>query len=370
MPRIRTIKPELFLSETVAALSLQAERSFIGLLTQADDKGRLRESAPVFNGALWPCRPEHTVADMRSDLDEIVGQGLLCRYEVEGKRYLHFKTWEEHQRISHPSTRNLCPPCPVHDGAFAGQKEFSGKSPEGSGETRQGKERKGKELVKKPTLSTEGGTGGDSARATRSLPADAGVTKKRLLREQDGAHKTTEVKKGAEDVGIYDQPVAPFDDLRDKGAVTKGKKAVGKNGVSPQYFADVEAVIDHLRAARHRIGVSTRVTASWWTETQSLLRGTGARSPFTASQLCDIIDFATANRFWHAHVTDPKGLARHGLKIYSSDEFVLWSVAHGRPKENRPREKAIGADEPRRSGGRRKINADAIRTREDYTEDL
>jgi len=375
VPRIRTIKPELFLSETVSSLTLQAERSFIGLLTQADDKGRMRESAPVLNGALWPHRPEHSVADMTSDIDEIVSKGLLCRYEIEGKKYLHFTTWEEHQKISHPSTRNLAPPCPIHDGFDAPKQKPSGKTPEGSRKTQQGKERKGKELVNVPTLSTEGGLGGTEnahASSTHSLPADAGAKKKEPQRNSPKAHNPKKkLTQKEEEMGIYDEAVPPFEDLRTKGAVTKGKRAIGKNGVSPKYLADVEKVIEHLKEARKRIGASSRASAAWWTEVQSLLRGTPSRSAFTANQLCDIVDYAAGNRFWHAHVTDPKGLLKHGSKIYLSDEFVAWSVSNGKPSENRPRDKMLGEVQGQGNRGRkRRIDPDAPPNPDDYAEAL
>ena len=115
MARIRTIKPELFLSETLAQVSLAAERTFTGLLTQADDRGRLRYNAAVLNGALWPLRPEHTPDDLASEIVELVEVGALCQYDVDGKPYLHFPTWTDHQKISHPSTRVNGPECPKCD---------------------------------------------------------------------------------------------------------------------------------------------------------------------------------------------------------------------------------------------------------------
>jgi hypothetical protein len=57
--RIRTIKPEAFASESLAAVSLSAERTFFGLLTQADDHGRFRDQAAVITGLLWSLRPDH-----------------------------------------------------------------------------------------------------------------------------------------------------------------------------------------------------------------------------------------------------------------------------------------------------------------------
>lgn len=104
MPRIRTIKPEAFTSESLAEVRITAERTFFGLLTQADDRGRHRDNAAVIAGALWPLRPEHTAVHVEEDLRQLAGAGLVCRYTgCDGKRYLHFPTWDDHQKINKPS---------------------------------------------------------------------------------------------------------------------------------------------------------------------------------------------------------------------------------------------------------------------------
>lgn len=62
MARIRTIKPEAFESEDLAAVDVTAMVTFFGLLTQADDSGRFRDHPAVIAGRLWALRPEHTPA--------------------------------------------------------------------------------------------------------------------------------------------------------------------------------------------------------------------------------------------------------------------------------------------------------------------
>uniref|UniRef100_A0AAU1ZSR0 Phage or prophage related protein n=1 Tax=Streptomyces sp. NBC_00093 TaxID=2975649 RepID=A0AAU1ZSR0_9ACTN len=115
MARIRTIKPEAFVSESLAAVTLTAERTFLGLLTQADDQGRHRDHAAIIAGQLWVLRPEHTPSDVETDLAQLSDAGLICRYTgPDDKRYLHIVTWHQHQKINRPSVSRL-PSCPHHD---------------------------------------------------------------------------------------------------------------------------------------------------------------------------------------------------------------------------------------------------------------
>ncbi|WP_405989903.1 hypothetical protein [Streptomyces sp. NBC_00986] len=117
MARIRTIKPEAFVSESLAAVSLTAERTFFGLLTQADDQGRHRDHAAIIAGQLWVLRPDHTPSDVETDLAQLADAGLICRYKgPDDKRYLHVVTWHRHQKINRPSMSRL-PGCPRHIGS-------------------------------------------------------------------------------------------------------------------------------------------------------------------------------------------------------------------------------------------------------------
>ncbi|MEV0536474.1 hypothetical protein [Kitasatospora sp. NPDC050463] len=115
MARIRTIKPEYPVSEDLASVSLTAERTFLCLITQADDEGRHRDNAAVLNGALWSLRPEHTPLDTEDELRQLAETGLICRYTgCDGRQYLHITKWREHQKISHPTASRL-PSCPAHE---------------------------------------------------------------------------------------------------------------------------------------------------------------------------------------------------------------------------------------------------------------
>ncbi|MFF0683927.1 hypothetical protein ACFYVW_35830 [Streptomyces tendae] len=115
MARIRTIKPEAFVSESLAVVTLTAERTFFGLLTQADDQGRYRDHAAIIAGQLWVLRPEHTPAEVEKDLAQLADADLVCRYKgPDDKRYLHIVTWHRHQKINRASKSRI-PACPRHN---------------------------------------------------------------------------------------------------------------------------------------------------------------------------------------------------------------------------------------------------------------
>lgn len=115
MARIRTVKPDLFVNERVAACSVTAVVTYIGLFTQSDDHGRHRDNPAIIAGLLWPLRAEHTPVHVEEDLQQLADAGLVCRYTgCDGKRYLHITGWYEHQKIDRPSQSRL-PVCVAHN---------------------------------------------------------------------------------------------------------------------------------------------------------------------------------------------------------------------------------------------------------------
>jgi hypothetical protein len=135
MARIRSIKPEAFQSETLAEISLPAERTFYGLSTLADDHGRFADKPAQINGDLWSMRNAcaagalHTPGDLEDELAEMGKADLICRYiGCDGKRYGHFMTWERHQKIDKPS-KPRHPRCPDHPAPRDDECGIHGKEP-------------------------------------------------------------------------------------------------------------------------------------------------------------------------------------------------------------------------------------------------
>lgn len=110
MARIRSVKPETFTSETLARCTVHARWTFSGLWCYVDDDGRGKSNTGLVKAAVWPLDDEVTLKDVGQYLDELEAERLICRYEVDGKSYLHVVNFGEHQHPNRPVASKL-PAC-------------------------------------------------------------------------------------------------------------------------------------------------------------------------------------------------------------------------------------------------------------------
>ena len=114
--RIRSIKPEFWRSEDIAKLDWHDRLLFIGLWSYVDDNGVGRDNAAIITAELFALDGEfsedslnpHDILSessvrVQTGLSRLHNAGLIERYRANGKRYLHVKTWERHQKINRPS---------------------------------------------------------------------------------------------------------------------------------------------------------------------------------------------------------------------------------------------------------------------------
>lgn len=99
MPRIRSIKPEVLQHYKVGRLSDRAFRVWVGMLTQADDDGRLIVDVERFRFMFFGYHPRVTSPLVREAIGEIERQGCCRFYSHGGRRYADFPSWKDHQRI-------------------------------------------------------------------------------------------------------------------------------------------------------------------------------------------------------------------------------------------------------------------------------
>lgn len=108
-PRIRSIKPECWADERVGTLSRDARLLMIGLITMADDEGRLRAMPSAILGHCFPYDGD-APRRLAGWIDELLAHGLLLGYEHAGIPYLAFRHWSKHQRINKPVASTLPEP--------------------------------------------------------------------------------------------------------------------------------------------------------------------------------------------------------------------------------------------------------------------
>lgn len=116
MPRIRSIKPSAFSSETLSRLPRALRWTFAGLWTYCDDEGRGNANPRLIKAELYPLDDDVTPTVIDAELDELVTLGVVCRYEAAGKSWFHVVSFAEHQHPSKPQVSKF-PPCPkdTHD---------------------------------------------------------------------------------------------------------------------------------------------------------------------------------------------------------------------------------------------------------------
>lgn len=133
MARIRTIKPDFWTDDKLTECSLSARLLFIGTWNFADDAGNLDRSPKQIKARVFPVDN----IDCEPLLRELITQGLLTEYSVDGKKYLHVQGFAKHQVINRPSA----PTCPEYDESLKDQATII----EGSLSPHAGREGKGRE---------------------------------------------------------------------------------------------------------------------------------------------------------------------------------------------------------------------------------
>lgn len=114
--RIRSIKPEFWRSEDIAALDLDTRLLFIGLWSYVDDNGVGRDVEALIVADLFALDdPTESLARVSRGLRKLSEGGQITRYTVGNRRYLHVGRWRDHQKIDHPNKDRY--PLPTCDDA-------------------------------------------------------------------------------------------------------------------------------------------------------------------------------------------------------------------------------------------------------------
>lgn len=103
--RIRTVKPEFFSDEDIAALDPLDRIAFLGLLCYADKAGRLEHRPIRLATMILP----YEQGGFEGRLARLVNAGFLVLYENCGRKYLQIRTFTTHQRPHHTEPESKIP---------------------------------------------------------------------------------------------------------------------------------------------------------------------------------------------------------------------------------------------------------------------
>jgi hypothetical protein len=170
MPRIRSVKPEIWDSPDVMSLNNGHALLWVWLITQADDDGRLHGDPDVIARRFRRLTTVHVAAGLAA----MQARGMLTTYQEGGTRYLALTHWRRHQHINRPLASSLPPPPEFKNGTsghdadttHGGLTEDSrrthgrltdvGIGKEGNLRERKGRESEGGETIETPIEKTVG----------------------------------------------------------------------------------------------------------------------------------------------------------------------------------------------------------------------
>lgn len=112
MARKRMIDPNFWTDEKLGTCEPLARMTFMGLISQADDAGRLNGHPALIKSQVFPYDYDITPDQVNKWLDQLEQKGLIRRYEVDGQSYIYIPKFLKHQKINRPSDSKLPPPPP------------------------------------------------------------------------------------------------------------------------------------------------------------------------------------------------------------------------------------------------------------------
>lgn len=103
--RIRSIKPEFYRDEKIARLKIEVRYTMLGLISHADDEGRLDGSPAAIRSLVFP-QDDLTVKRMDEWLEALAKSGRIYRYQANGLDVIQIRNWH-HQKINRPTDSRI-----------------------------------------------------------------------------------------------------------------------------------------------------------------------------------------------------------------------------------------------------------------------
>lgn len=107
MARIRSIKPEVRISEKVNSWPIPIRYFWVLLWGYCDDYGYGRDNPRLIVADSFPLDDSVTAEMVAEWMDRIWADDVIERFAVGDSRFFRVVNWDEHQKISHPAKKFL-----------------------------------------------------------------------------------------------------------------------------------------------------------------------------------------------------------------------------------------------------------------------
>lgn len=102
MARKRMISPDFWADPKIAKLTIAERLLFVGLISNANDYGKLRGQPWIIKGHVFPA-DSITIKQVDRMLEAIRRLGLIERYKINCEEYIKLCNWDKHQKLHHPA---------------------------------------------------------------------------------------------------------------------------------------------------------------------------------------------------------------------------------------------------------------------------
>lgn len=108
MSRIRTVKPEFWGDEKLAPMPPVTRLIFLGLISMADDGGRLVDSEKQIEAFIFPFGDY--AREVRESLALLAESSRVVRGTTQsGQAIIQITNWARHQKVDHPNLKAMLP---------------------------------------------------------------------------------------------------------------------------------------------------------------------------------------------------------------------------------------------------------------------
>lgn len=106
MARKRTLDPGIWTSEQFLNCSIRQRLIFIGLISNADDEGRLRGEAKRIKALIFP--GDHIpLSQIENDLQFLTLTRLIHRWQIDNEIFIELPSWKKYQKFNYKTDSHL-----------------------------------------------------------------------------------------------------------------------------------------------------------------------------------------------------------------------------------------------------------------------